>query len=248
MKLLVKADDGGAPAATHTLDCPLCASVAPPPPAVQRRDRPAAARPPAANRFRPRGWPRAPPPRCRHAGHHCAPDRLTRSAAGLAPAAAPVHLQERRVQHKTRLAWALALAPFTLSAQEAPTRSLGVMNVEVGQPTSLPTQIPTTMEGIDRRQIEHSINATDSQDALMYGPFSAAYPGNAAGAVVDYVTRMPTRFAGACQGRHTWCSRSSCTAPTPPTAAGRPALRSATGSATGPGGSTPTAPTAPASR
>lgn len=31
MKLLVKADDGGAPAATHTLDCPLCASVAPPP-------------------------------------------------------------------------------------------------------------------------------------------------------------------------------------------------------------------------
>ncbi|HYD77374.1 DUF2946 family protein [Ramlibacter sp.] len=31
MKLLVKADDGGAPPASHTLDCPLCASVAPPP-------------------------------------------------------------------------------------------------------------------------------------------------------------------------------------------------------------------------
>ncbi len=29
---------------------------------------------------------------------------------------------------------------------------------------------------------------------VMYGPFSAAYPGNSAGAVVDYVTRMPTRF------------------------------------------------------
>lgn len=28
----------------------------------------------------------------------------------------------------------------------------------------------------------------------MYGPFSAAYPGNSVGAVVDYVTRMPTRF------------------------------------------------------
>lgn len=34
MKLLVKADDGGAPTATHTFDCPLCASVVPPPPAV----------------------------------------------------------------------------------------------------------------------------------------------------------------------------------------------------------------------
>lgn len=29
---------------------------------------------------------------------------------------------------------------------------------------------------------------------VMYGPFSAAYPGNSAGAVVDYVTRMPTKF------------------------------------------------------
>ena len=26
---------------------------------------------------------------------------------------------------------------------------------------------------------------------VMYGPFSAAYPGNSVGAVVDYVTRMP---------------------------------------------------------
>lgn len=29
---------------------------------------------------------------------------------------------------------------------------------------------------------------------VMYGPFSAAYPGNSAGVVVDYVTRMPTKF------------------------------------------------------
>src|SRR5690606_30905473 len=29
---------------------------------------------------------------------------------------------------------------------------------------------------------------------VMYGPFSAAYPGNSVGAVVDYVTRMPRRF------------------------------------------------------
>ncbi len=133
-----------------------------------------------------------------------------------------------------------------------------------GRPTSLPTQIPTTIEGITARQIDATINATDSEDALkylpsllvrkrfigdynhavlstrasgtgnsarsmvfadgillsnylgngagfaprwglvtpeeiervdvLYGPFSAAYPGNSVGAVVDYVTRMPTRF------------------------------------------------------
>jgi iron complex outermembrane receptor protein len=152
-----------------------------------------------------------------------------------------------------------------LDASEAvPTKSLGVVTVTSGQPTSLPTQIPTTIEGVTREQITHSINATDSEDALkylpsllvrkryigdynhavlstrasgtgnparsmvfadgillsnylgngptnaprwmlvtpeeiervdvLYGPFSAAYAGNSVGAVVDYVTRMPTQF------------------------------------------------------
>jgi iron complex outermembrane receptor protein len=146
----------------------------------------------------------------------------------------------------------------------APERSLGTVTVIGGQATSLPTQIPTTMEGITREQIEQAINATDSEDALryfpsllvrkryvgdynhavlstrasgtgnsarslvyadgillsnllgngatfaprwmlvtpeeiervdvLYGPFSAAYPGNSAGAVVDFVTRMPRQF------------------------------------------------------
>jgi iron complex outermembrane receptor protein len=149
----------------------------------------------------------------------------------------------------------------------APTKSLGVVTIRGSQPTSLPTQIPATMEGVTRQQIERSINATDSEDALkyfpsllvrkryigdynhailssrasgtgnsarsgvyadgillsnylgngvgglsfpprwgmvspeeiervdvMYGPFSAAYPGNSVGAVVVYTTRMPTRF------------------------------------------------------
>src|SRR5437868_252529 len=148
-----------------------------------------------------------------------------------------------------------------------PVKELGVVIISGGQATSLPTQIPATMEGISREQIEESINATDSEDALkyfpsllvrkryigdynhavlssrasgtgnsarsavyadgillsnflgngvggltfpprwglvtpeaiervdvMYGPFSAAYPGNSVGAVVDYVTRMPTKF------------------------------------------------------
>lgn len=183
---------------------------------------------------------------------------------------------------KNRLALALALAfpvslsvvspvaaqtqsqPTTLISADAPVKSLGVVTINSGAPTSLPTQIPTTIEGITREQIEQSINATDSEDALkyfpsllvrkryigdynhavlssrasgtgnsarsavyadgvllsnylgngatyaprwglvtpeevervdvMYGPFSAAYPGNSVGAVVDYVTRMPTQF------------------------------------------------------
>ena len=173
------------------------------------------------------------------------------------------------------LPW-LAVPAFSQSvtipdtAVDAPerTKSLGVVTVTGGQPTSLPTQIPTTIEGVTREEIETRINATDSEDALkylpsllvrkryigdynhailstrasgtgnsarsavyadgillsnylgngiangtnfaprwglvtpeeiervdvMYGPFSAAYPGNSAGAVVDYVTRMPTQL------------------------------------------------------
>ena len=155
-------------------------------------------------------------------------------------------------------------------AQDAPerARSLGIVTVTGARPSSLPTQIPTTIEGVTRAEIETRVNATDSEDALkylpsllvrkryigdynhailstrasgtgnsarsavyadgillsnylgngiangtnfaprwglvtaeeiervdvMYGPFSAAYPGNSAGAVVDYVTRMPEKF------------------------------------------------------
>lgn len=162
----------------------------------------------------------------------------------------------------------LAQASQPALPADAPAKSLGVVTVNSGQPTSLPTQIPTTIEGITREQIEQTINATDSEDALkyfpsllvrkryigdynhailssrasgtgnsarsavyadgillsnylgngiangtnyaprwglvtpeeiervdvLYGPFSAAYPGNSVGAVVDYVTRVPTKF------------------------------------------------------
>lgn len=179
-------------------------------------------------------------------------------------------------QSRVVTAWAVAV-PFSFSfslgvhAQEvaAPVKDLGMVTVTGGQASSLPTQIPTTMEGVTREQIEQSINATDSEDALkylpsllvrkryigdynhailssrasgtgnsarsavyadgillsnflgngvgglafpprwglvtpeeiervdvMYGPFSAAYPGNSVGAVVDFVTRMPTRLEG----------------------------------------------------
>ena len=167
------------------------------------------------------------------------------------------------------IAWP-CLAQTSTGITDLPERSraLGVVTVNGGQPSSLPTQIPTTIEGITREEIETRINATDSEDALkylpsllvrkryigdynhailstrasgtgnsarsavyadgillsnflgngiangsnyaprwglvtpeeiervdvMYGPFSAAYPGNSAGAVVDYVTRMPDKL------------------------------------------------------
>ncbi|MBU0587077.1 MAG: TonB-dependent receptor [Gammaproteobacteria bacterium] len=162
------------------------------------------------------------------------------------------------------MAFPLAVVAQSLPTDEAPVKTLGIVSVSSGQPSSLPTQIPTTIEGVTREQIEATVNATDSEDALkylpsllvrkryigdynhavlssrasgtgnsarsavyadgillsnylgngatyaprwgmvtpeeiervdvMYGPFSAAYPGNSAGAVVDYVTRMPKQF------------------------------------------------------
>ena len=154
------------------------------------------------------------------------------------------------------------------AADDTPVKSLGVVTITAtGQPTTLPTQIPTTTETVTREQIERTVNATDSEDALkylpsllvrkryigdynhailssrasgtgnsarsavyadgillsnylgngvgglsfpprwgmvspegigrvgvMYGPFSAAYPGNSVGAVVVFTTRMPKAF------------------------------------------------------
>ncbi len=159
---------------------------------------------------------------------------------------------------------AVAYSGASFAQKSSESKDLGVVVVTSGQPSSLPTQIPTTMETVTAKQIAETINATDSEDALkylpslsvrkryvgdynhailasrasgtnnparsavyadgillsnylgnqatntprwglvtpeeiervdvMYGPFSAAYPGNSVGAVVDYVTRMPTQF------------------------------------------------------
>nr|WP_295083516.1 TonB-dependent receptor [uncultured Roseateles sp.] len=143
----------------------------------------------------------------------------------------------------------------------APTHKLGLVLVSGSATSSLPSNIPTTLESITGVEIARSINATDAEDALkylpsllvrkryigdynhavlstrasgtgnsarslvyadgiplsnllgngatftprwgmvtpeeiervdvLYGPFSAAYSGNSAGAVVDYQTRSP---------------------------------------------------------
>jgi iron complex outermembrane recepter protein len=165
-----------------------------------------------------------------------------------------------------RFSIAALLVSSSVAANDAPVRTLGTVTVIGTRPTSLPTQIPTTIEGVDAQQIAETVNATDAEDALkylpslnvrkryigdydhavlasrasgtnnsarslvyadgillsnllgngasftprwgmvtpeeiervdvLYGPFSAAYPGNSAGAVVDYVTRMPEQFEG----------------------------------------------------
>ncbi|WP_426191171.1 TonB-dependent receptor [Massilia sp. DWR3-1-1] len=170
--------------------------------------------------------------------------------------------------HLSPIASALLLAfsvnAFAQQASDPPDKTIGTVTITGGRPTSLPTQIPTTIEGITGAQIERTINASDSEDALkylpsllvrkryigdynhavlstrasgtgnsarsmvyadgillsnylgngagftprwgmvtpeeiervdvLYGPFSAAYAGNSVGAVVDYITRMPSKF------------------------------------------------------
>jgi iron complex outermembrane recepter protein len=162
----------------------------------------------------------------------------------------------------------VAVPGATDSVNDMPVKSLGVVTIVTSsQPTSLPTQIPATMERVTREQIERTVNATDSEDALkylpsllvrkryigdynhailssrasgtgnsarsavyadgillsnylgngvgglsfpprwgmvtpeeiervdvMYGPFSAAFPGNSVGAVVVFTTHMPKAF------------------------------------------------------
>jgi iron complex outermembrane receptor protein len=151
--------------------------------------------------------------------------------------------------------------PPTRDSARTPATQLNSVVVRGLQPTSLPANVPTTIEGITGEEMRERINATDAEDALkylpsllvrkryigdydhavlatrasgtgnsarslvyadgillsnllgngasftprwglvspdeiervdvLYGPFSAAYPGNSVGAVVDYVTRMP---------------------------------------------------------
>jgi len=79
--------------------------------------------------------------------------------------------------NKNRIAVAVAMAfPLACVAQtapaesDAPVKSLGTVTIHSGRPTSLPTQIPTTIEGVTRGQIEQTINALDAEDALKYLP------------------------------------------------------------------------------
>src|SRR4051812_35053902 len=53
---------------------------------------------------------------------------------------------------------------------EAGEAEAGEVLVLGNRPTSLPTEIPTTIEGISASEIQNKVNATDAEDALKYFP------------------------------------------------------------------------------
>jgi iron complex outermembrane receptor protein len=65
---------------------------------------------------------------------------------------------------------AVLCVPSARAAEEGLTRELGTVVVTGRRPTSLPTQIPTTIEGITGEDVTVTINATDAEDALKYFP------------------------------------------------------------------------------
>ena len=70
------------------------------------------------------------------------------------------------------LAWPFAaLAQATAPADDGPVKAAGVVVVDGRrEPSSLPTRVPTTTESVTRAQIDETLNATDSEDALRYLP------------------------------------------------------------------------------
>lgn len=76
---------------------------------------------------------------------------------------------------RTLLALAIPAAFATPAAaqelsSDSPVKQMGTVVVTGNRPTSLPTQIPTTIEGITALEIARTINATDAEDALKYLP------------------------------------------------------------------------------
>ena len=189
--------------------------------------------------------------------------RITAIAVGYPSAFVQINLFEKTSMF---ILWTIFFVVITSMplASIAQITELPTVEIRSGRPTSIPSNIPTTTEGIDAKRIDATINATDSSDALkyfpsllvrkryigdfdhavlatrasgtgnsarslvyadgillsnllgngasftprwglvtpeeiervdvLYGPFSAAYSGNSVGAVVDYLTRMPTQF------------------------------------------------------
>jgi iron complex outermembrane receptor protein len=65
---------------------------------------------------------------------------------------------------------ALAALACVSAHAHADDTHLETVVITGGRPTSLPAQIPTTIEGITGAQVEDRINAVDSEDALKYLP------------------------------------------------------------------------------
>jgi len=83
----------------------------------------------------------------------------------------PVPLElEFRVAGKLTVELSIEARDAPPAAENAMKESLGVVTVTARRPSSLPTQIPTTIEGISGETVKRTVNATDSEDALKYFP------------------------------------------------------------------------------
>src|SRR5438552_5841136 len=119
-------------------------------------------------------------------GLHCCPNRRLFDRVFPTPGWLPTFFRPRRRHHITGFDMQLHCTPIaaallaacssgafaqqTTQTTDMPLKSLGTVTVTSGRPSSLPTQIPTTIEGISAEQIATKINATDSEDALKYFP------------------------------------------------------------------------------
>lgn len=67
-------------------------------------------------------------------------------------------------------ALAAAASPVIAVADHGDVKGMGTMTVPGTRPTALPAYIPTTIESITGAQVEETLNATDSEDAIKYFP------------------------------------------------------------------------------
>jgi iron complex outermembrane receptor protein len=65
---------------------------------------------------------------------------------------------------------AVAVWPLASRCDDVPIKKLGVVSITAGRSSSLPSQIPSTIESITGEQVEATVNATDGEDALKYLP------------------------------------------------------------------------------
>ncbi len=71
-----------------------------------------------------------------------------------------------RASHSPWLSMALLSVAHGQNTESIALLESVIVTANRSVPTSLPSQIPTTMEGVTREQVEQTVNATDSEDVI----------------------------------------------------------------------------------
>src|SRR6476469_1666450 len=79
-------------------------------------------------------------------------------------------IHHTRTRLSAALLAALSAGAAAQQSSEEPIKTLGTVTVTGTRASSLPTHIPTTIEGLTGKQVEDAVNAIDSEDALKYLP------------------------------------------------------------------------------